>query len=94
MADNPTPAAAAAPEEAMANLLLDEATGEKVSKTELKRRTKQRQKEKEKAEKAAAAPPKPVAAKKNNAEAEETQLNPNVRSCRCTVCEEITLMAG
>lgn len=75
MADITTPAA---PTEAIANLILDEVTGEKVSKTELKKRTKQRQKEEEKAKKLAAAPPKPVAAKKSNAEADEKELNPNV----------------
>ncbi|KAL1621965.1 lysyl-tRNA synthetase [Neofusicoccum ribis] len=59
--------------DAQANLLLDEVTGERVSKTELKRRQKQREKEAKKAEKAAAAPPKP---KKEKAEAEE-ELTPN-----------------
>ncbi|KAF4543229.1 putative lysyl-trna synthetase protein [Lasiodiplodia theobromae] len=55
------------------NLLLDEVTGERVSKTELKRRQKQREKEAKKAEKAAAAPPK---AKKEKQESEE-ELTPN-----------------
>ncbi|KAL6950118.1 lysyl-tRNA synthetase [Hanseniaspora vineae] len=44
--------------EQVANLHLDEVTGERVSKSELKKRIKQRQKEAEKAKKAAAAPPK------------------------------------
>ncbi|KAG4032596.1 hypothetical protein MFRU_006g00660 [Monilinia fructicola] len=57
--------------------LLDEVTGEFVSKTELKKRQKQRQKDEEKAKKAAAAPPKPVVVKKSNAEADEKELNPN-----------------
>jgi len=74
MADAPN----AAPTEAIANLILDEVTGEKVSKTELKKRNKQRENEKKKAAKAAAAPPKPVPAKKTNVEAEEKELNPNV----------------
>jgi lysyl-tRNA synthetase class 2 len=65
-----------APTESLANLQLDEVTGEKVSKSELKKRIKLRQKEAEKASRAAAAPPKPV--KKTNAEAEEKDLNPNV----------------
>lgn len=65
-----------APTEGVANLHLDEITGEKVSKSELKKRQKLRQKEEEKAKKAAAAPPKPV--KKSNAEADEKELNPNV----------------
>lgn len=62
---------------AVANLHLDEVTGERVSKSELKKRQKQRQKDEEKAKKAAAAPPKPVKEKKSNAEAEEKELNPN-----------------
>ncbi|KAG0645825.1 Lysyl-tRNA synthetase [Hyphodiscus hymeniophilus] len=56
---------------------LDEATGEHVSKSELKKRQKLREKEKQKAERAAAAPPKPIAVKKTNAEADEKELNPN-----------------
>jgi lysyl-tRNA synthetase class 2 len=76
MADS---APAAAPEEQMANLHLDEVTGERVSKSELKKRQKNRMKEEEKRKKEAAAPPKPAAAaKKTNAEAEEKELNPNV----------------
>jgi lysyl-tRNA synthetase class 2 len=76
MAD--VPAASAPPTEAVANLHLDEVTGEKVSKSELKKRQKQRQKEEAKKEKEAAAPPKAVTAKKSNAEADEKELNPNV----------------
>lgn len=74
MADSSAPAAP--PTEQVANLHLDEVTGEKVSKSELKKRQKQRQKEAEKAAKAAAAPPKPAAAKKSNAEADEKALDP------------------
>ena len=70
--------AAAPVEEQVANLHLDEVTGEKVSKSELKKRQKQRQKEEEKKKKEAAAPPKPVKEKKSNAEADEKELNPNV----------------
>lgn len=62
--------------EPMGNLHLDEVTGEKVSKTELKKRQKQRDNEKKKREKAAAAPPK--AEKKVSAEEEESNLTPNV----------------
>lgn len=69
--------ASAAPDQQLANLVLDEVTGEKVSKSEFKRRQKQRQKEDEKKQKAAAAPPKPV--KKESGEAEEKDLNPNVK---------------
>ncbi len=60
------------------NLHLDEITGEKVSKTELKKRQKQREIEKKKKEKAAAAPPK--AEKKVSAEEDESNLTPNVRT--------------
>ncbi|KAJ5513360.1 Nucleic acid-binding OB-fold [Penicillium fimorum] len=61
----------------IANLLLDDVTGEKVSKTELKRRQKQREKDAKKKEKEAAAPPKPKAEKKSSAEEEEANLTPN-----------------
>ncbi|KAL4932796.1 lysine--tRNA ligase KRS1 [Aspergillus undulatus] len=65
-------------EASMANLLLDEVTGEKVSKTELKRRQKQREKEAKKKEKEAAAPPKAATEKKKvSAEEEEANLTPN-----------------
>lgn len=63
-------------EASMANLLLDEVTGEKVSKTELKRRQKLREREAKKKEKEAVAPPKP--AKKASAEEDEANLTPNV----------------
>lgn len=56
-------------------LHLDELTGERVSKTELKKRQKQRQKDAEKALRLASKPT-PVA-KKTNAESEEKELNPN-----------------
>lgn len=62
-----------------ANLHLDEVTGEKVSKSELKKRQKGREQEKKKAEKAAAAPPKTEKKKAASAEANEAELNPNVR---------------
>ena len=76
MADNTEASASAPPTEAMAKLFLDDVTGEKVSKTELKRRQKLYKKEEEKKAKEAAAPPK--VAKKSNAEADEKDLNPNV----------------
>lgn len=65
--------------EPSANLLLDEVTGEKVSKTELKKRQKLRLKEAQKAEKEATkkAPPPPKK-KAGAAEEEEAKLNPNV----------------
>lgn len=78
MAD-PTP-----PTEQVAKLLLDDVTGEMVSKTELKKRAKTRQREADKAKKAAAAPAAPPAASKKKtadegaaAEAAEKDLNPN-----------------
>jgi len=57
-------------------LHLDELTGERVSKTELKKRQKQRQKDADKALKLASRPA--AAPKKTNAENEEKELNPNV----------------
>jgi lysyl-tRNA synthetase class 2 len=60
-----------------ANLHLDEATGEMVSKSELKKRIKQRELEKRKKEKEAKAPPKPVAIKKAKDE-DEVELTPSV----------------
>lgn len=62
----------------MANMHLDEVTGEKVSKSELKKRMKQRAKDEEKKKKEAAMPPKPAATKKTSAEVDEKELNPNV----------------
>ncbi|KAG9626989.1 hypothetical protein KCU64_g18510, partial [Aureobasidium melanogenum] len=58
-------------------LYLDEATGEKVSKTELKKRQKQREKEAKKAEKAATTTAPPAKKKTASAEEEEAHLNPN-----------------
>ena len=65
------------PNETKPQTLLDEVTGEYVSKSELKKRQKQRQKDIQKAEKEATrqAPPAP---KKKNAAEDEAQLNPNV----------------
>lgn len=61
------------------NLLLDEATGEHVSKTELKKRQKQREKDAKKAEREATkqAPPQPKR-KAASQEEEESKLNANV----------------
>ena len=70
-------------EASLANLLLDEVTGEKVSKSELKRRQKLREKEAKKQEKAAAAPPKTE--KKSSAEDDEANLTPNVCSTNVIV---------
>lgn len=65
-------------EAGVANLILDEVTGEKVSKTELKKRQKAREKEAKKKEKAAAASVTKVEKKKASAEEEEANLTPNV----------------
>ncbi|OKL56293.1 Lysine--tRNA ligase, cytoplasmic [Talaromyces atroroseus] len=64
-------------EAGVANLFLDEVTGEKVSKSELKRRQKTREKEAKKKEKEAAAPPKPKQEKQKSAEEEESNLSPH-----------------
>lgn len=74
MADTNPPAQPAAAPESAANLHLDEVTGEKVSKSELKKRIKQREQEKKKAEKAKSLPVQP---KKEGSKKEE-ELNPNV----------------
>ena len=63
-----------------ANLHLDEVTGERVSKSELKKRQKHRQQEEKKKERAAAAPPK-TEKKKTGDEIDESNLNPNVCFC-------------
>jgi lysyl-tRNA synthetase class 2 len=82
--------AAAAPTESVANLHLDEVTGERVSKSELKKRQKgrdrQREKEMKEEKKAATAPPKPAAGKKNSQEEEESNLTPNVCSEASSNC--------
>ncbi|KAI9796363.1 MAG: lysyl-tRNA synthetase [Piccolia ochrophora] len=67
----------AAPAEQLQNLQMDEVTGERVSKSELKKRIKQRQLDQKKREKAAAAPRPPAAAQKSNVEQEESNLTPN-----------------
>lgn len=73
MADSqPTP-----PTSEIANLHLDEFTGENVTKTELKRRLKQRERENKRAERAAAAPPPPTTTRSANNEADESSLSPN-----------------
>ncbi|KAI9726744.1 MAG: lysyl-tRNA synthetase [Chrysothrix sp. TS-e1954] len=66
-----------APTEEMRNLVLDEETGERVSKSEKKRRDKDRQVAAKKAEKAANAPPAAAAPKKRQNEQEE-ELDPRL----------------
>ncbi|KAF1809305.1 putative Lysyl-tRNA synthetase, cytoplasmic [Eremomyces bilateralis CBS 781.70] len=72
------PSQEATPVEQMQNLLLDEVTGERVSKSELKKRQKKRTIDAKRAEKAASAPApaKPVA-KEASAEEKEKDLTPN-----------------
>ncbi|KAI9875765.1 MAG: lysyl-tRNA synthetase [Pleopsidium flavum] len=59
----------------LSNLHLDEVTGEKVSKSELKKRQKQRSNDEKKRERAAAAPS--ATERKVSAEEEESNLTPN-----------------
>ena len=64
-----------------ANLHLDEVTGERVSKSELKKRQKLREQQKKKVAKAVAAPPEQEPKKKAGSdEMDESDLNPNVCS--------------
>lgn len=63
--------------ESVTNLHLDDVTGEKVSKTELKRRLKLRDQQEKRQQKAAAAAPA-KAEKKRPAEDDESNLTPNV----------------
>lgn len=66
------------------NLVLDEVTGERVSKSEFKKRVKAREKEAKRAEAAASRPAPPAPKRKaGNAEEEEANLNPNVRLPVC-----------
>ena len=60
------------------NLQLDDVTGERVSKSELKKRQKQRDKDAKRAEAAATKKPQPEPKKKAaSAEEDEAKLNPN-----------------
>lgn len=74
MADQQPPAAQP---EAAENLHTDPVTGEKISKSELKRRQKQRERDEKKKEKEASLPARPQKEKKDDVE----ELNPNVRIC-------------
>lgn len=68
-------------DESTANLHLDEVTGERVSKSELKKRIKQRETEARKKAKGEANPKPLVTAQKKkttSAEDDESNLNPNV----------------
>lgn len=73
MADQAPPAQAPAAEGAATHT--DPVTGEKISKSELKRRTKQREKDEKKKEKEAALPARP---KKEGKKEDVEELNPNV----------------
>jgi lysyl-tRNA synthetase class 2 len=82
MADTNPPAQPAAAAESAENLHTDPVTGEKISKSELKRRQKQRERDEKKKEKEAALPARPKKEGKKEEAAEE--LNPNVcpqRTC-------------
>ena len=61
------------------NLHLDDVTGERVSKSELKKRQKQRETERKKAEKAASSAQREPPKKKKDEGIDESELNPNVR---------------
>lgn len=76
MADQQPPAPAAAAESSE-NLHTDPVTGEKISKSELKRRQKQREKDEKKKEKEASLPARP---KKEGKKDDVEELNPNVRN--------------
>ncbi|KAF8453536.1 lysyl-tRNA synthetase [Terfezia claveryi] len=68
---------AAAAIETVTKLVLDEETGEQVSKSELKKRQKKRENDRKKAERAAAAPPKVEKKKATTDELNEQELTPN-----------------
>ena len=76
------------------NLLLDEVTGEKVSKSELKKRQKQREREAKKAEAAATKQAPPPPKKKVNADEEEAKLNPNVSVPWQRLCRGLYVRVG
>ena len=65
------------------DLHTDPVTGEKISKSELKRRQKQREKDEKKKEKEAALPARPKKEKKDDVE----ELNPNV--CLILRCHQL-----
>lgn len=68
-----------APTESLEKLHLDEVTGEKVSKSELKKRIKNREREEKARVKATQNPVNPTKAEKTaSAEDLESDLNPNV----------------
>ncbi|KAJ4375802.1 lysyl-tRNA synthetase [Neocucurbitaria cava] len=73
MADTQPPAAQPQAAESSENLHTDPVTGEKISKSELKRRQKQREKDEKKKEKEATLPARPKKEKKDDVE----ELNPN-----------------
>jgi lysyl-tRNA synthetase class 2 len=75
MADQQPPAAAPAAD-GSDKTHTDPVTGEKISKSELKRRQKQREKDEKKKEKEAALPARP---KKEGKKDDVEELNPNVR---------------
>lgn len=76
MADTNPPAQPAAAAEGADKTHTDPVTGEKISKSELKRRQKQRERDEKKKEKEAALPARPKKEGKKDEPSEE--LNPNV----------------
>lgn len=74
--------------ENVANLHLDEVTGERISKSELKRRQKMRAQEEKKQQRATAAPAKTE--KKRPAEDDESNLSPNVSDTGAYVSPSLT----
>jgi lysyl-tRNA synthetase class 2 len=86
MADE-QPQAAAPAGDAAKDLHTDPVTGEKISKSELKRRQKQREKDEKKKEKEAALPARP---KKEGKKDDVEELNPNVRVANGVVVDSCT----
>jgi lysyl-tRNA synthetase class 2 len=86
MADE-QPQAAAPAGDAAKDLHTDPVTGEKISKSELKRRQKQREKDEKKKEKEAALPARP---KKEGKKDDVEELNPNVCVANGVVVDSCT----
>jgi lysyl-tRNA synthetase class 2 len=86
MADE-QPQAAAPAGDAAKDLHTDPVTGEKISKSELKRRQKQREKDEKNKETEAALPARP---KKEGKKDDVEELNPNVRVANGVVVDSCT----
>jgi hypothetical protein len=90
MADQQPPAQAPAAETSD-KTHTDPVTGEKISKSELKRRQKQREKDEKKKEKEAALPARP---KKDGKKDDVEELNPNVRVSHPIVASCLTICSN